>query len=141
MKIKRFEYKYGFLSNFYPCSIKCHGREYSTLEHAYQAYKTLNPLERDKIMRASTPGHAKRLGRRVSLRTDWEKVKVEVMYDLLKRKFARGTDLAVALVETEDAELEEGNWWGDTFWGTHYGKGENMLGKLLMRVRKELMEE
>ena len=38
-------------------------------------------------------------------------------------------------------ELEEGNNWGDKYWGTVEGEGKNMLGKLLMKVRAILSNE
>ena len=62
------------------------------------------------------------------------------MYEIVKDKFSRNPELRVKLLNTGDIELIEGNYWGDTFWGVCNGKGENHLGKILMRVRKELAE-
>lgn len=130
---------YKFLSNFFPVTILLDGRHYSSVEHAYQAAKTDNPAERYKIQCAETPGQAKRLGRNVTMRGDWDKVKLQVMLDLLHQKF-KEPYLAKLLLETGDAELVEGNNWGDTFWGKCNGRGENHLGKLLMQVRQEIRE-
>lgn len=109
---------------------------YPSVEHAYQAAKTTVPQERAKIARLATPGEAKRAGRRVTLRPDWDAIKLDVMRGLLLQKFTY-PDLGRALLETKPAELIEGNSWHDTFWGVDLttGRGENHLGKLLMEIR------
>jgi N-glycosidase YbiA len=76
-------------------------------------------------------------GKRVALRSDWEVVKVGIMEQCLRSKFA-GSELRSLLLSTGDAELVEGNTWNDRFWGVCRGKGQNHLGKLLMRIRSEL---
>ena len=84
------------------------------------------------------PQAAKRLGRRVELRPDWESVKYDVMYQVCKAKFTQNPNLLERLLATGDAELVEGNTWGDQVWGVCKGVGENHLGKTLMRIRAEL---
>ena len=86
---------------------------------------------------APRPGDAKRLGRQVALRPGWDDLRVEVMRGLLARKFAPGTDLAPRLLATGDAQLVEGNTWGDRFWGVCRGQGRNQLGQLLMERRDQ----
>lgn len=135
--IDSFNGKYRFLSNFAPCKVQLDGIEYSSTESAYQAAKTLNPEGRRKIREAKTPGEAKKLGRTVYLREDWEEIKLDVMENLLRQKFNQH-DFKKALLNTEDEELVEKNNWGDTVWGVCKGKGQNHLGKLLMKIRKEL---
>lgn len=135
--IDTFDGEHRFLSNFYPCTVEYAGEFYRTVEHAYQAAKTCDPNWRTVIRYANTPTQAKRLGRRVSLRQDWEGVKEDVMLTLLRRKFANPA-MREKLLATGDEELVEGNWWGDTYWGVCKGKGENRLGILLMQVRGEL---
>lgn len=137
MVIDSFTGEYRFLSNFYPSRIVVKGILYPTVEHAYQAYKTNELHQRMWISSARTPGEAKRRGRRVHMSSGWEHIKLGVMSSLLKWKFEI-PDLRKKLVDTRDAELVEGNTWGDTFWGVCNGVGENNLGKLLMRVREEL---
>jgi ribA/ribD-fused uncharacterized protein len=136
---------YRFLSNFSPSEVTISLREGSdtllichTVEHGFQASKALNPSERQWVTQAPTAGVAKRRGRAVKLRPDWEIVKVDVMLALLRQKFAFGTELGAKLLDTEDAQLVEENHWGDRYWGTVRGAGENMLGKCLMQVRAEL---
>lgn len=141
--IVEFEGKYAFLSNFFPSPILYEGIVYPTNEHFFQAMKTLNQEERKKIAAADTPGKAKRLGRHVQLRADWEQIKVDVMRTGLMLKF---TDAALAkkLIDTGDEELIEGNWWCDQTWGScncpkHIRiPGRNLLGMLLMELRKDL---
>lgn len=108
------------------------------MEHAYQAAKTFDPHMRETIASANTPAEAKRLARKVVLRHDWSDVKLSIMEELLRLKFARGSDLAQQLLNTGDQELVEVNWWNDTFWGVCNGRGANHLGKLLMKIREEL---
>jgi ribA/ribD-fused uncharacterized protein len=139
--IDSFKGPYAFLSNFHPAPVSLDEDVYPTVEHAYQAAKTLSPDERTKVRNASTPGQAKRMGRKVTFRSDFDLIKIDVMYNLLKAKFA-WYDLQSFLMDTGSRELIEGNEWGDTFWGVdrRTGTGRNHLGKLLMRVRSEIRE-
>ena len=137
MLIDKFTGKYRFLSNFYPARVTYGGVTYSTVEHAYQASKTLDIPERVLISAMPTPGNAKREGRHVTLRPDWENVKLVIMEELLQQKFAI-PELRKALLDTGNSILIEGNNWGDSFWGTYHGIGANHLGKLLMKIREEL---
>lgn len=137
--ISEFRGRFRFLSNFYAPAfgVILDGETYKTVEHAYQAAKTFDKNERTAIRLTSKPGEAKRHGRHVKLRTDWESVKLDLMLDLVRQKFKDAT-LCEMLLETGDSQLIEGNDWGDFFWGVCGGKGQNHLGKILMRVREEL---
>lgn len=138
-RIDSFSQEYRFLSNFWPVDVSLNMIKYPTVEHAYQAAKTHNRWERMDILACSTPGKAKRRGRKMTLRSDWEEVKITVMRRLLEQKFLPASVLAQMLLATGYAELVEGNPWGDKFWGvTDDGEGENHLGKLLMEIRDEL---
>ena len=135
--------EYAFLSNFYECQCEFEGVEYITSEHAYQAAKTLDFEKRAMIQNCATPGAAKRMGRRVELREDWEEVKDQVMLDVLHNKFKNNENMKEKLLATGDAILIEGNVWHDNYWGICScekcgGIGKNMLGTLLMFVRKVL---
>lgn len=135
--IEAFTKENAFLSNFHLSPVEFEGVVYPSVEHAFQAAKTVDPEERERVRTAKTPAEAKRRGRRVTLREGWDMLRIDVMYDLLKIKFSdRG--LAGMLLETGDDELVEGNWWNDRFWGVCKGHGQNNLGKLLMKVRDEL---
>lgn len=121
--ITRFQDQYGFLSNFWPSPIQYIGRDYATVEHAYQAAKTLDPQESAAIQGAATPGHAKRLGQACSLRPDWDEVKVGIMHELLQLKF-QDPELRGWLLGTGAVEIR--------------GEGKNVLGLLLMQIRDEV---
>lgn len=138
--INCFSGEYDFLSNFYNTPVFYEGLMYSNSEAAFQAQKTLNEEIRKKFTKYYA-GQAKKEGKKVILRNDWESVKESVMYEIVYDKFSRNEKLRKKLLETGDAVLEEGNAWGDRVWGTVNGIGENKLGKILMRVRKELKEE
>lgn len=132
----RFNGKYVFLSNFCPVFITIDRIKYPTVEHAYQAAKTLNRLEKLMIASLASPGRAKRVGRKLNLHSNWDEVKVGVMLQLVRLKFT-DPSLRAELLMTGDMELVEDNIWGDVFWGMCRGKGQNQLGKILMKVREE----
>ena len=137
MTIDSFDGDFFFLSNFFPHSIMYMGKIWKTSEHAFQGAKTLDESEQETIRRQITPGQAKRKGRKITLRPDWENIKVSVMREILKIKFSDPV-LAQMLLDTGDNELIEGNDWGDTFYGRVNGVGENWLGRILMEIREEL---
>lgn len=133
--INSFRDEYFFLSNFYPVEIKLDGIVYPNAESAFQAQKTLDVEERRKFSMLKNPVQAKRLGRKVKLRDDWEEVKLDIMTEVVSQKFLQHPHLIEMLLQTGDEELVEGNKWGDRFWGVCKGKGENHLGKILMKIR------
>lgn len=133
--ITHFSWKYNFLSNFYPAQVTLDGETYPSVEHAYQAAKTMDPWLRQQIRDAQTPAAAKRIGRIGVLRPDWDEVKIGVMRDLLQQKFSCPR-LRTLLARTAPRQLIEGNHWGDRFWGqSPVGQGQNWLGRLLMEIR------
>ena len=139
--IDKFWGEYRFLSNFWPATVSFGGFTYQSVEHAYQAAKSFDPLIRFALSQYSKyekPGSAKKLGKHIKLRPNWEKVKPIVMLGLVRQKFKKHKDLAKKLLDTGDQLLIEGNTWGDTYWGVCRGVGENRLGKILMRVRNEI---
>lgn len=137
MPINTFRGEYFFLSNFYEADVKYKGILYHNTEAAFQAQKCIN--ESDKIKFSSlNPSEAKKLGRRVNLRSDWEDIKINEMYNIVKEKFMQNPNLLKKLLDTGSEYIEEGNTWGDKIWGTVGGKGSNYLGKILMKVRDEL---
>ncbi|MGB9848897.1 MAG: NADAR family protein [Moorellaceae bacterium] len=133
-----FRGEYAFFSNFYPALVEFEGITFPTVEHAFQAAKTLDTRERRRIALLPTPSEAKRAGRRVKLRGDWESVNVPIMYSLVYQKFTRHPELRAALLATGDRPIVEVNTWGDTFWGVCDGQGENYLVRILMAVREKL---
>ncbi len=138
-KIGQFNSKYRFLSNFYPCEIQYEGLSYPSVENAYQAAKALDPGVR-KPFQTCTAAEAKKMGRGLYLLEGWDDRRLQVMEQLVREKF-KDSELARALLATGEAELVEGNCWGDCFWGVCNGQGDNHLGKILMKVRGELQGE
>jgi len=138
--ISSFRGKYRFLSNFYECPIEFDGMKYQNAESAFQAMKTLNKEER-KPFENMKPLTAKKKGKTIPLRDGWDDMREQIMYEVCKAKFMQNQDILEKLLQTGDEELVEGNHWGDTFWGACKGEGENKLGKILMRIRKEEREK
>lgn len=137
MTIGPFKGEHRWLSNFWPALVKMDGFLYPTVEHAYVAAKTTDPMIRKVIQTTDKPGEVKRLGRQFDLREDWHDIKLQVMEDLLWQKF-QDPVLKEQLLATGDEEIVEINTWNDTFWGQCKGKGQNHLGKLLMKIREAL---
>ena len=135
--IAKFEGQYFFLSNFFECPVTYKGITFTNTEAAFHSQKDIN---RAKEFATLDPSAAKKLGRKVSLRADWEQVKDDIMYEILVAKFTQNAALKILLLRTGDQELIEGNWWNDTYWGVCRGVGKNTLGKLLMRLRQEIRE-
>lgn len=136
MAITSFSEENRFLSNFYFCKIEMEGIVYLSVENAYQAAKTLDIAEREELARM-TPGQAKRRGSKVSLRADWEAIKLGIMENPIRQKFNM-PELREKILATGSAELIEGNDWCDRYWGMCEGEGLNMLGKILMKIRSDL---
>lgn len=126
------------MSNFSSSVVHLDSIEYPTVEHAFQAAKTFDPEIRESIRTAKRPADARCLGRKLSLRSDWEAVKLSVMMKLLEEKFS-DEDLGSRFLNTGDAVLVEGNTHGDRIWGQDpVGSGQNKLGQCLMKIRSDL---
>ena len=132
--------KVEFLSNFYPAAVSFEKDLYPTVEHAYQAAKTLNQQSRLLIKNAKTPYDAKKLGKSLTLREGWNDIKIDIMRSLIREKF-KNPFLRHLLSLTNDYDLINENKWNDKFWGMTNGVGENWLGKILEEVRKEIIVE
>ncbi len=137
MVIDLFDGEYAFLSNFWECPVFYNDLWYKNSEAAFQGAKTTDRKLRGVFSELS-PSRAKYLGRHIQLRSDWEEVKDQVMYQIVFNKFSLNDDLKEKLLATGDAELIEGNTWNDIYWGICNGRGQNKLGKILMEVRREL---
>lgn len=129
--------EYGWLSNFWRAREVVQHIEYPTNEHFYQSAKAKEPDVAVWIRQAPKPFLAMKAGR--SLRPhemipDWEQVKFQIMKNGLWAKFTQNPDLTEKLLATGNAKLHE-NSPTDMVWGV---KGKDMLGKLLMQVRKDL---
>ena len=138
--IDQFSGEYRFLSNFYAAIVTINDWQFPTAEHAYQAAKSTDPVVWRQFQHGKdflTAGQAKRLGSRITMRPDWNDIKLDVMDEIVHVKFEQNSDLMLRLIMTNPVELVEGNRWGDTFWGVCNGVGTNYLGKILMTIRQE----
>lgn len=135
-EIVRFRGEYDFLSNFYPTRILFDGVVYYNAEAAYQAQKCLEQADKEQFAILSAD-EAKRLGKKVEMRPDWEDVKFSIMEQIIHEKFTQNPTLAQDLLDTGNLTLKERNSWKDLYWGVDLktGDGENNLGKILMAVR------
>ena len=145
--IKLFRGTYEYLSNFYdPCPVTYDGLTYRNSEAAYQAAKCADP-ERKREFCDISPQMAKRLGGHVQLREDWNRIRENVMREVIHAKFEQHPELADMLLSTGRQKLVEGNYWHDNFFGDcqcllcRKLPGKNALGTILMEERQRLRKE
>lgn len=136
-KIMVFRGKQAFLNNSYMSPIILEGISYYTVEHAYQASKTVDKSEKIKISKFQTVEEAQKFGDTLIKRPNWEEIKLPLMEQLLKQKFSK-KPLSEFLKLTGQSEIINGNIEGDTYWGVCRGIGRNHLGNLLMKIRNSL---
>lgn len=135
------EKPYGAFSNLFPRPIEFDGRTYPTSEHAYQAGKAQKPAVREWILSAPTPALAAMAAHGLyvwDVVPDWAKIKFDRMRAVLRAKFDQHADLKELLMSTGDARLVEAGTVNNAvnrLWGEVDGKGENMLGVMLMELR------
>ena len=141
---KGFREEYSFLSNFtYLEKPLCgDGLSFPTVEHFYQAMKTKDEALRKVISEHPSKGLKKFVLENITIRDDWEDIKLSVMEYGLRWKFSDNNPMLKGkLLATKGVELVEMNYWRDIFWGVSLqtGEGENHLGKLLMKIREEIL--
>jgi ribA/ribD-fused uncharacterized protein len=132
----------NWLSNFKPLDepFDYYGIKFHTVENFFQAMKSdKDDIETRQWIASLSPSEAKKAGRKIKLRADWEQIKLGVMEYGLRKKFAPGTTWHKRLMETGNEEIIEWNNWGDRYWGRDIktGFGDNHLGLLLMKLREE----
>ncbi|SEN45889.1 NADAR family protein [Lihuaxuella thermophila] len=137
--------EYGCFSNFSPHPFELDGKRWPTSEHYFQAQKfvTTAPEYAEKIRTTVSPMTAAKLGRsrKVPIRPDWEEVKDDVMRRAVLHKFKSNPEIQQILLATGDEEIIEKTT-NDYYWGCGLdGTGKNMLGTILMEVRKQLRQE
>lgn len=132
--------EWGEFSNFAMLPITLKGKRWPSSEHYFQAQKFEDPKDRDAVRLAKTPKEAARLGRdrRRKIRRDWESVKVSVMREAVEAKFQQHAKARQKLLSTNGSALVERTE-NDRFWGDGGdGRGQNMLGRILMEIRDKL---
>lgn len=136
--IEMFRGEFSFLSNFYDVEIKYGSLKFKNVESAFQALKSKDYDVR-KMFENLSGSESKKLGRKIKLREDWSEIKDDVMEYLIRIKF-KNERLRRMLLATGEQPLIEGNYWNDRYWGVDLksGIGENRLGKILMKVRKDI---
>ncbi|WP_082746866.1 NADAR family protein [Burkholderia sp. MSMB1826] len=138
------EKPYGAFSNLYPRPIEFDGRIYPTTEHAYQAGKASKPAVREWILSAPTPALAAMAAHGLytwDVVPNWAQIKFDRMRAVLRAKFSQHDDLRDLLLSTGTMRLVEAGTVNNAvnrLWGEVDGKGENMLGVMLMELREEL---
>jgi len=144
--IDSFSMENAFLSNFYTTNIYYMKRFWPSVEHAFQASKTFSFKKQEEIRNLPTCKLAKEYGNSLKLRSDWEEVKLDIMYEIVYRKYYDNQWEMRRLINTCGIRLVEGNTWHDNFWGHCMCSScrskykHNYLGKISMRVRREMFK-
>ena len=135
----------NYLSNFYACRIRVWGREFHTVESAYQWKKCVhnkNWKTAETMITTQSGLQAKYLSKSIRtkehLREAWNRERYSVMYALVAVKF-RNRYLRKRLLDTGNSHLMEWVKSKEGFWSalTYNGQASrNMLGEILMRVRE-----
>lgn len=134
---------YGCFSNFSKHGFKVGGVWWPTSEHYFQAQKFAGTEHEEAVRRAYTPKMAAEIGRdrRRPLRSDWEAVKDEIMFQGVLHKFEAHAELRELLLATGEEEIIE-DAPHDYYWGIgRDGSGKNQLGITLMQVRSRLRQQ
>ena len=141
--ISEFQGTYCWLNNFWYSNMIIDGIQFISNEQWYVYNKTKEPKMREKILNLKKSGDIKRFGRKIKVRDDWEEIKIDIMYKGVEEKFKQNKILQKKLLSTWGMILQEGNTWGDEFWGINLknGSGKNILGRIIMKVRLDLMEK
>lgn len=149
--IAQFQGEYRWLSNFWPVEVTFQGAKYPSVEHAYMSAKSDETVKiRGELVnwkvycqrKEVAAGTIKKESRKIDVLACWDDIKLSVMEECLRSKFSN-PQMRELLLSTGDKHLQEGNWWSDTFWGVNLktNKGENNLGKLLMKIRFQIKED
>jgi len=136
--------KYRPLSNYDTSTFCINDITFPSGEHAFHYYKvddeTQYNYQREDILNADTPKESKALGRKCKMRSNWDEIKNDIMYNIQWHKFIQNEHLKKLLLSTGDKYIEETNDWNDTYWGVCNGNGQNNLGKILMQVRANIRD-
>jgi N-glycosidase YbiA len=140
MPIHFYTPQFYVLNNFSAHAIEFRGELYPTAEHAYQASKCTDPDGQNAIRNARSPLLAKILANdtyKAAKDPDWESKKVAVVEEILRAKLAQHPEACEALRESGHEDIVEDSP-TDYFWGEGAdGSGQNVLGKLWMKLRDE----
>ncbi|XP_055306012.1 uncharacterized protein F44E2.8-like [Sitodiplosis mosellana] len=143
-EISIFRGKYFFLSTLYLSDIKYQKYVYNSVEHIYQTARCAEKSDKEKMRNVTTPKAAKILGKFIKPRPYWDVEKMRAMSHGNELKFLRHPKLRKKLIKTGNKQLINQNYWHDTYWGVcgctkHKKTGMNLLGKILMKIRSEML--
>lgn len=139
--IKEFQGEYRWLSNFAKVEVYWDNKKFPSVENAYQAAKN-DDIKWHELCQTQDEFFIKKASRGINIRPDWNIIKESVMFDLLNQKYNQEPYLT-KLLDTNNLYIQEGNTWGDKFWGfcLKTNKGENRLGKMIMEIRERKLGE
>lgn len=136
-----YEPEFYAFSNFSAFKLLWKGDEYMTSEHAYHSEKFEDERIKQEIRdtRSAHDAYYKSREHKDQYRKDWQDVKFGIMKEILHAKVQQHPYVKKKLLDSGEREIIE-NSWRDAEWGWGPNKdGKNMLGKLWMEVRAEIL--
>lgn len=143
-KITDFSNQYSFLNNDHICLVHYDGLLYASVTHAFQAARTLSESTREQISKIHDIETMYELVENIEDPPEWNKNRVRIMEILIRDKFRRNHILRQRLSETGTAQLQNSyqeSSPSNLFWGTINDRGDNTIGKILMKVRSDIQKE
>ncbi|MBQ7785401.1 MAG: DUF1768 domain-containing protein [Clostridia bacterium] len=139
-EILQFKGEYAFLSNDFPAQVEYDGVVYPCAASAFLASMCSDPMQKRRIACLS-PEKAKQKYGGYKGTAQWEIQKTAIMAHIVRAKFQQNPELAVKLLQTGNQKLINGGG-RHTCWSVNLvtWEGENLLGVILMKLRKEWKE-
>lgn len=141
-EIRFFTPRFYAFDSFSAYTVQIWDKEFPTAEHAYQwkKYNETHPELAKQILEAKNPNAVKKISdaNKDKVSPDWTEKKVAIMEDIVRAKVQQHEKVRKLLEESETRTIIE-NSPDDDFWGIGpNADGQNMLGKIWMRLREEL---
>ena len=115
--------------------------QFNNSESAYQALKNKGDKEYvEKLLKCADAKVARSIGSSCKLEPDWDDRKVDMMELVIRNKVAQNPSIANNLTRSSLRPIVKNT--EDMFWGDGIcGNGLNVYGKILEKIRDELMAE
>jgi len=143
-EVRFFSHAFDPLNNWSAHRVQLWGKTFSSAEHAfhYRKFTETAPDVAEQILHAPSPWAAMQIERqhKDKRRKDWQDVKTGIMEEIVRAKVTQNDDVRACLLSTKNKTIIENSPW-DNYWGIgEKGDGQNVLGKIYMKIRTELEE-
>ena len=137
--IKGFTGEYDFLSMEYPCEFFMEGVKFKSASAAFYAQKNPDINSWNKFARLN-PNNARQKASNLPTTDEYLNNREFYLYRANKAKFDNSVTLKTSLCNTGTKKLVNVVPYNDEWLGVYKGKGHNMLGRVLMKIRSEYLD-